>query len=86
MEWKIFFLKFFRNVVLGVVLGTVALALFGYLLAGKEEARDQWRLLGCHPGINSGFFSGITILARFWGNDGNYRKVPRVQLVHKKRG
>ena len=83
MEWKIFFLKFFRNVVLGVVLGTVALALFGYLLAGKEGAINgaYW---GAILGLISGFFSGITILARFWGNDGNYEKFPEYNWFIKK--
>ena len=38
MNWKIFLLKFLRNVILGVVFGVVALGIFGYLLAGKEGA------------------------------------------------
>ena len=36
MNWKVFFLKFFRNIFLGVILGALALGLFGYLVGGQE--------------------------------------------------
>ena len=83
MEWKIFFLKFFQNVVLGIVLGTLALGLFGYLLAGKEGAINgaYW---GAVLGLIGGFFSGFTILARFWGNADNYEKFMEYNWFIKK--
>jgi hypothetical protein len=84
MDWKIFFLIFFRSVILGIVLGSVALGLFGYLLAGKEGAINgaYW---GAILGLIGGFFSAfVLIFARFWGNGGNYEKFPEYNWFVKK--
>ena len=54
MNWKIFFLKFLRNVGVGLVFGVVSLSIFGYLLGGKEGAINMmyW---GIALGLLGGF-------------------------------
>ncbi len=75
MNWKIFFLKFFRNIVLGVAFCTLILGLLGYLLAGLEGAVNAayW---GVALGLIGGFFSGIVIYAKFWEKPGIYHMYP----------
>ena len=84
MNWTIFFIKFFRNLVLGVILGVVLLGAFGYLLAGKEGMVNMasW---GVALGLMGGFSSGLGILfeAKFWG-DGNYKILPEWDWFIKK--
>jgi len=84
MNWKIFFLKFFRNLVLGVVIGVVVLGIFGYLLAGKEGMINMayW---GVALGLIGGFSSGLGIIfeAKFWG-EGNYKIFPEWNWFVKK--
>lgn len=85
MNWKIFLLKFLRNVILGVVFGIVSLSIFGYLLAGKEGAVNMayW---GVVLGLLGGFASGIGVIyeARFWGEGENVEKFPEWNWFVKK--
>jgi hypothetical protein len=84
MNWKTFFVKFLRNVVLGVILGVVLLGGFGYLLSGREGMINMayW---GLALGLIGGFSSGLGILfeAKFWG-EGNYRILPEWDWFTKK--
>ena len=84
MNWKIFFIKFLRNLVLGVVMGVVLLGGFGYLLAGKEGLVNMayW---GVALGLLGGFSSGLGIIfeAKFWGA-GNYQILPEWNWFIKK--
>ncbi|MEW5827761.1 MAG: hypothetical protein AB1846_02640 [Chloroflexota bacterium] len=77
MNWKIFFIKFFRNVAIGVVLGVVILGGFGYLLSGMEGLVNMayW---GFALGLIGGFSAGIGVIfeANFWGRDANYKMFP----------
>ena len=83
MNWKIFFLLFFRNVVLGVIFGAVALGLFGYLIAGQESFANAayW---GAILGLIGGVSSGIVLLYRFWEQPGNYQIFPEYSWFVKK--
>jgi len=36
MNWKTFFIKFLRNVIMGIVFSVVVLGALGYLLGGKD--------------------------------------------------
>ncbi len=76
MNWKTYFLRFLRNVVLGIVFSVVVLGVFGYLLGGKDGLVNMayW---GIALGVIGGFFSGIGVLfeADFWGK-GNYKIFP----------
>ena len=83
MNWKIFLYLFFRNVVLGVVLGAVALGLFGFLVGGQVGLVNgaYW---GATLGLIGGVFSGITILFRFWEQPGNYEMFPEYNWFVKK--
>lgn len=83
MNWKIFFLGFFRNIVLGVVLGAMILGLFGYLLAGQAGFVNgaYW---GAILGLIGGVMSGITSLFSFWGQPGNYVMFPEYNWFIKK--
>ena len=84
MNWKTFFLKFFRNIVVGVILGVVVLGLFGYLLGGMEGLVNMvyW---GVALGLIGGFSSGLGMIfeAKYWG-EGNYRMFPEWHLFVKK--
>lgn len=68
MNWKTFFLRFLRNVVLGILFGVVALGAFGYFLAGKEGMINMayW---GVALGLIGGFWAGLGVLfeAKVWG-------------------
>jgi hypothetical protein len=84
MNWKIFLLKFLRNVVIGVILGIVILGSFGFLLGGREGLVNMvyW---GIALGLIGGFSSGIGIIfeAKFWG-EGNYKIFPEWNWFVKK--
>ena len=84
MNWKIFFIKFLRNLVLGVIMGVVLLGGFGYLLAGMEGLVNMayW---GVALGLMGGFSSGLGILfeAKFW-EEGNYQILPEWNWFIKK--
>ena len=84
MNWKIFFIKFLRNLVLGVIMGVVLLGGFGYLLAGKEGLVNMayW---GVALGLLGGFSSGLGIIfeAKFW-EAGNYQILPEWNWFIKK--
>ena len=77
MNWKTFFLKFFRNVVLGLIFSVGVLGLFGYLLGGKDGLVNMvyW---GIALGLIGGFFSGIGVMfeAEFWNKDSHYKIFP----------
>jgi len=84
MNWKIFFIKFLRNMVLGMIMGVVLLGGFGYLLAGKEGLVNMayW---GVALGLIGGFSSGLGIIfeAKFW-EQGNYQIFPEWNWFIKK--
>ena len=84
MNWKIFFIKFVRNVILGVIAGVLLLGVFGYILAGREGMINMayW---GVALGLIGGFSSGLGIIfeAKFWG-DGNYKIFPEWNWFVKK--
>ena len=77
MNWKIFFLKFLRNLVLGVIMGVVLLGIFGYVLGGKEGLINMvfW---GVALGLIGGFSSGLGMIfeAGFWGKGQNIGMFP----------
>ena len=85
MNWKIFFIKFLRNVILGVILGVLLLGGFGYLLAGKEGMINMayW---GIALGLIGGFSSGLGIIfeARFWEDGKNVQIFPEWNWFVKK--
>jgi hypothetical protein len=85
MNWKIFFIKFLRNVILGVILGILLLGGFGYLLAGKEGMINMayW---GIALGLIGGFSSGLGIIfeARFWEDGKNVQMFPEWNWFVKK--
>ena len=85
MNWKIFFIKFFRNLILGVILGILLLGGFGYLLAGKEGMINMayW---GIALGLIGGFSSGLGIIfeARFWEDGKNVQILPEWNWFVKK--
>jgi len=61
MNWKIFLVKFIRNVILAVILSVVLMGGFGYLLSGKEGLVNMayW---GLAIGLIGGFSSGLGII------------------------
>jgi len=79
MDWKIFFIKFIRNIVIGLILGG-----FEYLLAGREGLGNMtyW---GIALGLIGGFSSGIGLIfeAHYWG-EGNYKVFPEWNWFIKK--
>jgi len=83
MNWKIFLLIFVRNVFLGIILGTLVLGLFGYLVGGQEGLINgaYW---GAILGLIGGVFSGITLMYSFWGHPGNYQMFPEYNWFVKK--
>ena len=83
MEWKVFVLKFFRNVLLGIVIGALVLGFFGYLIAGQEGliGGAYW---GAILGLIGGVFSGIVLLFQFWGHAENYQMFPEYNWFVKK--
>lgn len=78
-------LKFLRNVIVGLVIGVVALSIFGYLLAGKEGAVNMayW---GIALGLLGSFASGIGVLfeAGYWGRGENIQNLPEWNWFVKK--
>ena len=85
MDWKKFLLKFFRNVVLGVVFSILILGAFGYLLGGKDGFVNMayW---GIALGLIGGFFSGVGVMfeAEFWNKDSHYKIFPEWSWFIKK--
>jgi hypothetical protein len=85
MSWKIFLIKFFRNLVIGILFGVVALGAFGYFLAGREGMINMayW---GVALGLIGGFWAGIGVLfeARVWGDGRNISMFPEWNWFVKK--
>ena len=85
MNWKTFFLKFFRNLVISLVLCVSVLGLLGYLLGGIVGLVNMayW---GLTLGLLGGFSWGIGMIfeARFWGGEGNYKFLPEWSWFVKK--
>jgi len=85
MDWKTFFLKFFRNLVISIVLCIFVLGIFGYLLGGTEGLINMayW---GLGLGLLGGFSWGIGMIfeAKFWGGEGNYKFLPEWSWFIKK--
>jgi hypothetical protein len=83
MNWKIFFLKFFRNILFGVFLGALALGIFGYLVGGQAGLVNgaYW---GAILGLIGGFFSGTTLFFKFLGQPGNYQYFPEYNWFIKR--
>ncbi len=83
MNWKIFFLKFFRNIILGVFLGMLIMGLLGFLWGGPGGAVNAayW---GVALGLIGGFFSGIVIYAQFWIKPGTFQMYPDYNWFVKK--
>jgi membrane associated rhomboid family serine protease len=83
MNWKIFFYVFIRNIVLGIVLGAVALGLFGLIIAGQEGfiGGVYW---GAIVGLIGGVLSGLMMSYRFWERPGNYQMFPEYNWFVKK--
>ena len=85
MNWKIFFIKFVRNVILGVIAGVLLLGVFGYILAGREGMINMayW---GVALGLIGGFSSGLGIIfeARFWEDGKNVQMFPEWNWFVKK--
>ena len=77
MDLKKFLLKFFRNVVLGMVFSVLILGAFGYLLGGKDGIVNMayW---GIALGLIGGFFSGVGVMfeAEFWNKDSHFQIFP----------
>jgi drug/metabolite transporter (DMT)-like permease len=77
MNWKTFFLKFFRNLVISVVSCVAVLGLLGYLLGGTVGLINMayW---GLTLGLLGGFSWGIGMIfeAKFWGGEDNYKLFP----------
>ena len=85
MNWKTFFIKFFRNFVISVVLCVVVLGLFGYLLGGMDGLVNM-AYFGLALGLLGGFSFGIGMIfqSKFWGSEGNYKFLPEWTLFMKK--
>lgn len=85
MNWKTFFLKFFRNLVISVVLCVAVLGLLGYLVGGTVGLVNMmnWGLV---LGLLGGFSFGIGMIfqAKFWGGEGNYKMFPEWNWFIKK--
>jgi len=77
MNWKTFFLLFFRNLLISVVLCVGILGLLGYLLGGAVGLVNMayW---GLALGLLGGFSWGIGMIfqAKFWGTGENYKMYP----------
>jgi len=85
MNWKTFFLKFFRNVVISVVLCVIVFGLFGYLFGGMEGLVNM-AYFGIALGLLGGFSFGIGMIfqAKFWGGDEHYKLLPEWTWFIKK--
>ena len=85
MDWKFFFFKFFRNLMLGILFGVLALGGFGYFLAGKEGMINMayW---GLALGLLGGFWAGIGVFfeAKVWGDGKNIAMFPEWNWFVKK--
>jgi drug/metabolite transporter (DMT)-like permease len=77
MNWKLFLLRFLRNIVVGTLLTMGVLGLIGYLLGGREgfENMLMWGLV---LGLLGSFSSGLAMIvsAKYWGVDENYQYHP----------
>ncbi len=84
MNWKTFFIKFLRNVAIGIIMGVVILGGIGFHLSGWEGLVNMayWGVaLGLIGGFSSGF--GMIVQANFWGK-GNYQIYPEWNWFIKK--
>ena len=85
MNWKTFVIKFFRNLVLGILFGVVVLGAFGYFLAGREGMINMayW---GVALGLIGGFSTGVGVLfeAKMWGDGRNISMLPEWNWFVKK--
>lgn len=85
MDWKVFLLKFLRNLVISVLLCVAVLGLLGYLLGGQEGLVNMvyW---GLALGLLGGFSWGLGMIfeAKFWGGEGNYKIFPEWSWFIKK--
>jgi len=85
MNWKIFFLKFLRNIVISVVLCVILLGALGFVLGGREGLINMvyW---GLALGLLGGFSWGLGMIfeAKFWGGEGNYKIFPEWSWFIKK--
>ena len=85
MNWKIFFLKFLRNIVISVVLCVILLGALGFALGGREGLINMvyW---GLALGLLGGFSWGLGMIfeAKFWGGEGNYKIFPEWSWFIKK--
>jgi hypothetical protein len=85
MNWKNFFLKFFRNLVISVILCVIVLGGLGFLLGGTVGLVNMvyW---GLALGLLGGFSWGLGMIfeAKFWGGDGNYKMFPEWSWFIKK--
>jgi hypothetical protein len=85
MDWKIFLLKFIRNIVISVILCIVILGALGFLLGGTVGLVNMmyWGLvLGLLGGFSWGL--GMIFQANFWGREGNYKMFPEWNWFIKK--
>jgi len=85
MNWKTFFLKFLRNVVVSVVLCAGVLGLLGYIFGGTEGFINM-AYFGTALGLLGGFSFGIGMIfqAKFWGGESNYKILPEWTWFIKK--
>jgi len=77
MNWKLFLVKFLRNIVVGTLLTMAILGMIGYLLGGMEGFNNMLRW-GLILGLLGSFSSGLAMIvsAKYWGVDENYRYHP----------
>jgi hypothetical protein len=67
MDWKIFLIKFLRNLVFGTALGGVILGIIGFLLAGKAGFINM-AIWGLALGLLGSLSTGLAMLVNvhYW--------------------
>ena len=77
MDWKMFLVKFLRNMVVGTLLTVTVLGLIGYLLGGMAGLTNM-ALWGLALGLLGSFSSGLAMIvsAKYWGVADNYQFHP----------
>ena len=85
MDWKTFFLKFLRNIIISVVLCILVLGALGFALGGREGL-VKMAYWGIALGLLGGFSWGLGMIfeAKFWGEEGNYKLFPEWSWFIKK--